>query len=52
MNFEGIGSERKNCYNHNNDKELWDFLKFLIIFEYFERILINLPCFFNFWVFF
>jgi len=40
MNFEGIGRERKNCYNSNTDKGLWDFLKFLIIFEYFSQILI------------
>jgi len=45
MNFEGIGRERKNCYKNNGDRALWDFLKFLIIFEYFPQILINFDFF-------
>jgi hypothetical protein len=40
INFEGIGRERKNCYNNNGDRGLWDFLKFLIIFEYFSLFFI------------
>jgi hypothetical protein len=40
MSFDGIGMERKIRYNSNTDKGLWDFLKFLIIFEYFPQILI------------
>ena len=38
--FSGIKGERKNCYKNNGDRGLRDFLKFLIIFEYFPQILI------------
>jgi len=52
MNFEGIGRERKICYKALKEKELWDFLKFLIIFEYFPQILIFFDFFATIFLFF